>query len=386
MANEPSSSSSSVPTAMNRHLYAHEDCPLPDDIRVPQKPHTAFDPRQVKPWEEGRFTAMQKLYDAKRNRGIVTHMRDTLCDRDVAVKEMPNWWVRSSHEAFIAEHPTETEMPWQDVGCTQFLNSVGFKYSCQLHGVYRGPTHTYVTTAYANGGDMFSWCQVGIPPGPAREVALAPLAVQILSGMKSLHDMNLAHRDISLENILLTTAGSQGNRSEEIRIIDFGMSSSTRMFQNAVSGKASYQAPELHTPDEYDAYLSDTFALGVTLYAMLMQDYPWLSTKPGGCKCFEYVRDHGFRSYIMKRKARGTDKKVAQLMSEPFTNLLEGMLALDPEERLTLGEKSWDRKSGRRSVWDEPWMKNAMEIVARIESPSDEDQMMGRIENRSISI
>lgn len=26
------------------------------------------------------------------------------------------------------------------------------------------------------------------------------------------------------------------------------------------------------------------------------QDYPWLSTRPGGCKCFEYVRKHGFRA------------------------------------------------------------------------------------------
>ena len=28
----------------------------------------------------------------------------------------------------------------------------------------------------------------------------------------------------------------------------------------------------------------------------LPQDYPWLSTRPGGCKCFEYVRKHGFRA------------------------------------------------------------------------------------------
>jgi len=34
--------------------------------------------------------------------------------------------------------------------------------------------------------------------------------------------------------------------------------------------------------------------------------------------------------------------------------LLEGLLALDPDERLTLGERAWN--DGRRSVWDEPWM------------------------------
>merc|ERR1719324_2235018 len=99
------------------------------------------------------------------------------------------------------------------------------------------------------------------------------------------------------------------------------MASATRMFRNCVRGKASYQAPELHGDAEYDAYLSDVFSLGVTLYALLLKDYPWLSTRPGGCKCFEYVRKHGFRAYLAKRKLRNSGQRIGDMMSEPCKQL-----------------------------------------------------------------
>jgi serine/threonine protein kinase len=282
-------------------------------------------------------------------------MRDVRGDQLLAVKRMPNSWVRGSHEEFVAQNPKETEMPWHDIGFVQYLNSVNYAYCCTLHGVHRDADHTYVITSFATEGDLFSWCEVGIAPGIAREEVVAPLAVQILSGLQRLHDMNIVHRDLSLENILVTKDDQTG---ECIRIIDFGMASLVRRFKNCVRGKPSYQAPEQHIQDEeYDAYLCDIFAFGVTFYAMLVKDYPWLSTRPGGDKCYEYVLKNGLRPYLAKRKVRNSRDTVANCLSNPLIELLEGMLALDPAERLTLGGVSWD--SSRRSVWDEPWVRRA---------------------------
>jgi len=322
-------------------------------VKAPTALHTAFDPKEVGAWEPCRFEMVRKLQDATRNRGQVHLMRDTSGDRLVAVKQMPTRWVRRCHSDFIIEHPTETEMPWQDVGCVRFLNDVGYPYACTLLGLYRDDVHTYVVTSFASEGDLFSWCEVGVPPGLEREVVVHPLARQMMEGMQQLHDLSIVHRDISLENILLSKLDDDSLR---IRIIDFSMASTSRRFRNCVRGKASYQAPELHTDGEYDAFLSDAFSLGVTLYALLLKDYPWLSTRPGGCKCFEYVRKHGFRSYLAKRKLRNSQARVADVMSEPLKQLLEGMLALDPADRLTLGERVWSVDGARKSVWDEPWM------------------------------
>lgn len=43
------------------------------------------------------------------------------------------------------------------------------------------------------------------------------------------------------------------------------------------------------------------------------KDYPWISTRAGACKCFEYVRTHGFLKFMSKRRIIvGNDKKPVQ--------------------------------------------------------------------------
>jgi len=313
--------------------------------------HRGFNPEEVQDWEPGRFEHIRKLQDASRNRGQVHLMRDTKHDRLVAVKQMPTRWVRKSHAEFVVEHPSETELPWQDVGCVRYLNSVGYPFGCDLLGVYRDEEFTFVVTSLATEGDLFAWCESGFPPGPDRERAILPIVRQIFEGIRALHDLGISHRDLSLENCLLTKDGPDGEL--RLRIIDFSMASTSRMFQYCVRGKASYQAPELHLEEKYDGFLSDAFSVGVTIYAMILKDYPWLSTRPGGCKCFEYVRKNGLRTYCQKRKLRNSSAKVADFLSEPLQSLLEGLLCLDPEKRLTLGEAAFG--NSRRSVWDEPW-------------------------------
>eukprot|EP00929_Paragymnodinium_shiwhaense_P120280 TRINITY_DN92214_c0_g1_i1.p1 TRINITY_DN92214_c0_g1~~TRINITY_DN92214_c0_g1_i1.p1 ORF type:complete len:575 (+),score=89.89 TRINITY_DN92214_c0_g1_i1:295-2019(+) len=320
--------------------------------------HTAFDPAEIKPWLPGRFELVGKVEDATRNRGTVFVMRDlhTSEGRLVAVKKMPNSWIHGSHKEFCEAYPHETEFPWQDIGCNRFLNSVDFPQACELLGVYRDSEHTGVVTSFCTEGDLFAWCcNLDISPGRDRELLFHPFARQIAYSVQQLHELSIVHRDLSLENMLMTKNESDG--SLEVKLIDYGMASTSRYFKNCVRGKASYQAPEVHTTQEYDAFQADAFAVGVIIYSVLFKDYPWLSTRPGGCKCFEYVRKHGFRKYFQKRNLRQTHRPIIEFMSEPLLQLFSGLLALDPEERLTLGESTWGADSGRRSIWDEPWMR-----------------------------
>lgn len=323
------------------------------EAEAPAALHAAFSRAEVRQWEPARFRALGKLQDAVRNKGQVHRMLDVVEGRSVAVKKMPNDWACSGQEDFLAQHPSEMEHPWQDVGCTAFLNRVGYPYACRLLGVYRDAAHTYVVSELASEGDLFSWCaDPAFPaPGLGREAHVAPVARCVFDAVLRLHEMSIVHNDISLENILL--AGAAAGGGPEVRVIDFGMAATGRRIRRRVRGKAAYQAPETHTEEEYDGFLADAFAVGVALYAALVKDYPWLSTREGQCKCFEYVCKHGFRAYLRKRKLPGGGSSVAQHLSEPSVQLLEGLLALDPTERLTLGESAWP---GRRSVWDEPWL------------------------------
>jgi len=258
---------------------------------------SAFATGDVQPWEEGRFKYVRKLCDAPRNQGVVQLMRDQLNNELVAVKQMPNTWVRTCHKDFIESNPTEAELPWQDISCTRFLNSVNFKYACNLQGVFRSSEHTLVALTFASEGDLFGVASAGIAPGLEREAKYARVVFQLLSGVKQLHNFQISHGDLSLENVLLTKTGG---KDFEVKIIDYSMASTKRIFQNCLRGKPSYQAPEMHTRKAYDSFLAESFAVGVILYSLFVKEYPWLSTKPGACRISEFARAKGFRWSIRR--------------------------------------------------------------------------------------
>jgi serine/threonine protein kinase len=317
------------------------------EVKAPVALHSAFHPSEIMPWDPCRFEMVRRIQEAPRNCGEVSLMRDAQFGQLVAIKQMPTTWFCSSHDDFLNTYPDEMEWPWQDVGCVHFLNSVGYTYSCTQYGVFQDKENTYVVRSFAEEGDLFSWCETGFPPSPERERMVTPVHIQILAAVQQLHDMKIVHGDLALENILLDR-DKQG--VESIQLIDFGMASTTRKNKGVVLGKASYQAPEMHTGEEFDGFLADAFSVGVVIYAIHVKDYPWLSTRPAGCKCFKYVEKHGLRAFLAKRKLRHSQSTVGSCLSEPLQQLLEGMLQFDPAKRLTLGEKCW--QGSRPSVWD----------------------------------
>jgi serine/threonine protein kinase len=163
---------------------------------------------------------------------------------------------------------------------------------------------------------------------------------------------------LSLENILLT---DKGGVTPQVKLIDFGMLSLQRKCMREKRGKRSYQAPEMHLENEYyDAYLTDAFAVGVIAFTMVARDYPWLATKPGVCKCFDYVASHSFERFLERRLLRrGDGKHLIEILTPAFAKFVSGLLRFDPNKRSTLGESCWDEDGASRlSVWNTQWLKS----------------------------
>mmetsp|Transcript_79766 Transcript_79766/g.185208 ORF Transcript_79766/g.185208 Transcript_79766/m.185208 type:complete len:405 (-) Transcript_79766:83-1297(-) len=313
--------------------------------------------RAAKSWDQGGFTRVKQLQEALRNHGHVDLMKGPASQgsKMVAVKNMPTKWVRHNPKEFDEQYPTASEKPWRDIGIVRKLNTTGYPYACDLKGVFRDNETTYVVTSLATEGDLFTWCGKDPKPGAQREKLMRPIVGQIFAAVKWLHDVGVAHRDLSLENILLT---DMGGGQLKVRIIDFGMATLAQTVRHEVRGKQSYQAPEMHLAGEYDTFQSDTFALGVVLFAMAAQDYPWTSTKRNSCQLFEYVSLFGFRKFLEKRKLRkGKGEHLIEVFSDGFVDVLEGILQPDPQERLTLGESCFEGGKGRRTVWESKWLE-----------------------------
>jgi len=307
----------------------------------------------VKDWDTGGYTMVAQLQEAIRNHGRVDLMRTSEAEGRVrvAVKRMPTRWVRLTPEDFRDNCANASEKPWHDLGVMRELNKIGYPFVCKLLDVFRDQENTYVVTSLATRGDLFCWCDCDPKPGRAREEAMKPIVAQIATGVRWLHDLGIAHRDLSLENILLT----EEKDKLQVKIIDFGMVTLSRRCRREVRGKQSYQAPEMHTDSEYDTYLSDAFALGVVTFAMAAQDYPWTSTKRNACQLYEYVSLFGFRKFLEKRRLRkGNGEHLIEVFSPPLVDALDGLLESEPQERVTLGELCYGKD--RPSCWATNWL------------------------------
>ena len=68
---------------------------------------------------------------------------------------------------------------------------------------------------------------------------------QLLNAMKYLEGVKVVHRDLKLENILV-------NSKMELKITDFGFSTTSENLLTAYGGTASYMAPEVVERKKYD--------------------------------------------------------------------------------------------------------------------------------------
>ncbi|MEJ0051290.1 MAG: protein kinase [Methylovirgula sp.] len=112
--------------------------------------------------------------------------------------------------------------------------------------------------------------------GPMKIDEAVAIAIKIGRGLIALHKAGITHRDIKPGNIMLLENG-------DVKIFDFGVARLPRLDdidEAASPGTLDFMAPELFQEERGDA-LSDQFALGVTLYRILSNHYPYGETLPG---------------------------------------------------------------------------------------------------------
>ncbi|CCK72276.1 uncharacterized protein KNAG_0J01950 [Huiozyma naganishii CBS 8797] len=115
---------------------------------------------------------------------------------------------------------------------------------------------------------------------------------QLLLGVEYLHSMGIAHRDLKLDNCVMTEQGI-------LKIIDFG---SAVIFKypytpgitlaRGIVGSDPYLAPEIvkHPSHKYDPQLVDVWSAGVIYCCMVLQKFPWRAPRSS---------DRNFRLYDM---------------------------------------------------------------------------------------
>ena len=109
---------------------------------------------------------------------------------------------------------------------------------------------------------------------------------QILSAIKYIHAAGIAHRDLKGENILLKRELFEGKMRRVCKLSDFGLSAVSftteqgPILVSTACGTRPYMAPEIlnervRHQKPYDPMKADIWALGVILFQMITNQYPF---------------------------------------------------------------------------------------------------------------
>lgn len=117
------------------------------------------------------------------------------------------------------------------------LKKVNHCHVIQLYEIFEFGSKVYISMEIAGHGDLLDYIKLRryLPEFSARSFCR-----QLVSGIGYLHELDIVHRDLKCENILLSD-------KNEIKISDFGFARETLTgnLMNTFCGSAAYAAPEV---------------------------------------------------------------------------------------------------------------------------------------------
>ena len=138
----------------------------------------------------------------------------------------------------------------------------------QVYTTIQGHGVTYLVMEIIAGGELFDTVKTW--KKAERERNAFHYFNQLMTGLKFLHAAGFAHRDLKLENLLLSS-------DKVLKIADFGVTKDLKHNpMRTCCGSPDYIAPEIITEKGgYDGRLADLWSCGVILYAMLAGEFPF---------------------------------------------------------------------------------------------------------------
>ncbi|CEO58803.1 Putative Serine/threonine protein kinase [Penicillium brasilianum] len=238
----------------------------------------------------------------------------------VAVKIVP----RLSTEEHKSSRETERADRSKEIRTAReaaIVSLVNHPYICGMRDVVRTTYHWYMLFEYVNGGQMLDYI---ISHGKLKEKQARKFARQIASALDYCHRNSIVHRDLKIENILISKTG-------DIKIIDFGLSNlfSPRSLLKTFCGSLYFAAPELLQARQYTGPEVDVWSFGIVLYVLVCGKVPF---------------DDQSMPQLHAKIKKGVVEYPPGLTTE-CRHIISRMLVTDPKQRASLAE-----------IMAHPWM------------------------------
>lgn len=177
----------------------------------------------------------------------------------------------------------------------------------------------------AAGGSLYE--EVATTAEPVSEDAARGWFQQMLSALEYCHENQIYHRDLKLENVVFSAPPER-----TLKVTDFGVSKDAGInsMPKTNVGTIAYMAPEVTNVgrrDQATTYdgAADIWSLGVILYVMVAQAYPFGFDGPRS--------QGGVSAAVVYKRIRDGAFDVPQTASAELAELLGGLLTTDPALR-----------------------------------------------------
>ena len=204
----------------------------------------------------------------------------------------------------------------------EVLSKLHHPFINQILDSFETETHFFIVMEYVC-GDLLSFIR---KRNKLNEPSAKIIFKQIIEGLKYIHKKKIIHRDIKLDNILI-------DLNNTIKICDFGVSRKIEkgnlIYERC--GTPAYIAPEIYSKIGYEDGKCDIWSAGITLYYMLSGNLPFKGSN---------IQE------LEKVILSGEYEKIKDVSNEA-NNIIDGMLRIDPNNRLTIDE-----------ILKHPWLNN----------------------------
>lgn len=158
------------------------------------------------------------------------------------------------------------------------------------------------------------------------EIEALTVFYEIVKVVEQLHQRNIIHRDLKLNNIVLN------RRTNKVIITNFFLAKHLNSEDDNLydqRGSPAYISPDVLAGKPYKGKPSDVWALGVILFTIVFGKFPFLDTTPSAL--FKKIRQ---ADYTIPLDSRSCSPQTIQL--------IRSMLTLNPTERFTASEVRTD--------------------------------------------
>lgn len=257
-------------------------------------------------WELGKTIGAGSMGKVKLARHKETH-------EQVAVKIIPRRSTddyKTAAEKERADHSKEVRTARE----AAIVTLVDHPYICGMRDYIKTRYHWYMLFEYVNGGQMLDYI---ISHGRLKEKQARKFGRQIASALDYCHRNNIVHRDLKIENILISKTG-------DIKIIDFGLSNTFLPLGHLKTfcGSLYFAAPELLQAKQYTGPEVDVWSFGIVLYVLVCGKVPF---------------DDQDMPQLHAKIKRGHVEYPPWLTNE-CRSLIARMLQTDPSQRATMSE------------------------------------------------